>query len=50
MRYQSEFAKEIEKYAKDWQYKEPLGTPFTIDLWEYIANKLKENYVLERKK
>lgn len=43
----TKLGKDIEQFAHDWQYKEPLGTPFKVDLWEYIAVKLKEKYEIK---
>lgn len=46
MRYQSEFAKELEHLSHLWQADMNV---FETDLWEFIAVKLKEKYEIKEK-
>ena len=49
MRYQSELAKEMEEFSKDWSSYNRPGYPFEVDMWEHIAIKLKEKYDMKEK-
>lgn len=45
----SEFGKELEKISRDWVDKTPLGYIFAVDLFEYMAIRLKEKYEIKEK-
>ena len=45
----TKLGKDIEQFAHDWQYKEPIGFAFEVCLYEYIADKLKEKYEIKEK-
>lgn len=45
MRYQSEFAQELEKMAINWSKDDP----FHVDMYEYMAQRLKEKYDIKEK-
>lgn len=49
MRYQSELAKELESFSKDWTSYERPGYIFEVDMWEHIVLKLKEKYDIKEK-
>jgi len=49
MRYQSDLAKELELFSKDWLSYDRPGYPFKVDMWEHIAIKLKEKYEIKEK-